>query len=362
MHIERITLKNFRNFETAELNPDSRFNVIHGLNGQGKTNLVEAIYWLGTLRALRTSRLRELISWGQKSTSVAANIVHEGLTHQLKVQFSDGSRQAYREEKKVNSHSYFGTLSVVLFTPEDAGLVRGTPEARRRFLDRAIFTGRPAHLQDFVEYKKALDSRNKLLRDEADDKLIELYEEPLARSGAKIIESRAQYVEKLAPRFRETFSMIAGADLDGMLRYRPSIDIKDGDLVTHLSETWYADRAKDRVRGFTQRGPHTDDLAFSLLGRSARNYASQGQQRAMVLASKISEIGLLKTEHNRLPVLLLDDVSSELDAERNRRLFEFLDGFEGQVFITTTDPGFLHINAQKTAWKVSSGEIDITES
>ena len=361
MHIERITLKNFRNFEEAELIPDTRFNVIHGLNGQGKTNLIEAIYWLGTLRALRTSRLRELVSWREKSTSVSAQILHDGLNHELKVQFSDGSRQAFREGKKVRSQAYFGALSVVLFTPEDAGLVRGTPDSRRRFLDRAIFTGRPSHLQDFVEYKKALDSRNKLLRDDADEKLVALYEEPLARCGARIIEARSDYIEKLAPRFRETFSMIAGADLDGTLRYRPSIEIPDGDLVTHLSETWRADRSKDRMRGFTQRGPHTDDLAFGLLGRSARNYASQGQQRAMVLASKISEIGLLKSEHNRLPILLLDDVSSELDAERNRRLFEFLDGFEGQVFITTTDPGFLHINAQKTAWTVDSGKIDMTE-
>ena len=131
--------------------------------------------------------------------------------------------------------------------------------------------------------------------------------------------------------------------------------------MTHLCDIWKADRSRDRQRGFTQRGPHTDDLSFGLLGRSARNYASQGQQRAMVLASKISEIALLKSDYNRLPVLLLDDVSSELDAERNRRLFEFLDGFEGQVFITTTDPDFLHINAQKTAWTVNSGTIELTE-
>ena len=122
------------------------------------------------------------------------------------------------------------------------------------------------------------------------------------------------------------------------------------------------DRQRDRQRGFTQRGPHTDDLSFGLGDRSARSYASQGQQRAMILALKIAEIGLLQKQFGRTPVLLLDDVSSELDPQRNARLFEFLGQFEGQVFITTTDPNFLRIDTDKRIWQVTDGQLKSQEN
>ena len=131
--------------------------------------------------------------------------------------------------------------------------------------------------------------------------------------------------------------------------------------MSRLIEIWAQDRSRDRERGFTQRGPHSDDLIFSILGHSARTYASQGQQRSMVLAMKISEIQLLEEQNKQVPVVLLDDVSSELDAKRNARLFEFLNGFQGQVFITTTDPNFLRIDGDRSLWRVHNGTVSRTK-
>lgn len=357
MKVTRLALRDFRNFAEAEVHPHPRFNVVWGENGQGKTNLLEAIYWLATLRPYRASRLRELVRWGEKATRVDGEVEREGLIHRLAVEVRDGERRALREEKQARATQYFGALAVVMFTPDDVGMVRGSPELRRRFLDRAIFTGRPAHLSTVLDYKRALDARNRLLRENAPDDLIDVYEVTLAQQAARLMSARRAYVERLAPRFAEIVAAVAGEELGVELSYRPSLAVDPTDDPDALYQSWAADRARDRERGFTQRGPQADDLALSLLDRSARNYASQGQQRAMVLALKIAEIQLLEEIRQCTPVLLLDDVSSELDPRRNARLFEFLAAFEGQVFITTTDPGFLKIDAERRIWRVEAGIV-----
>lgn len=354
MQIDQVEIRDFRNLAAVALSPHPAFNVFTGPNGQGKTNLLGALYWLATLRPMR-GRLRELPRWGQKHARVGGAITHAGLTHRLQVEAKDGKRLAAREDKPTRASDYFGALSVVLFTPDDVGLVRGPPADRRRFLDRAIFTGQPAHLAEVLAYRRALDARNALLRDGAADALVETYEAVLARHGARLALSRRAYVEALAPRFKTAFGAIADEVLKGVVRYRESIE---GDADA-LMACWAAERGRDRARGFTQKGPHVDDLVLSLLDRPARAYASQGQQRAMVLALKIAEIELLAERHGIVPVLLLDDVSSELDPERNRRLFDFLGGFAGQVFITTTDISFLKITRPRRVFAVDAGRVAV---
>ena len=336
--------------------------MICGQNGQGKTNIIEGIYWLSTLKPLRTTRVRELVRWGQPTVHVSGTIESEGLTHRLAVELKEGSRQSFRENKKMRARNYFGVFATVLFTPEDVGLIRGAPEKRRRLLDRAIFTSRPTHLEDFLNYRRALDARNQLLRDRSPDELIDVYEETLAQYATKLISSRRAYIDRIRPKYQENLAAILGPELDNMLRYKPSIQAPDESLFDKLRETWRDDRSRDRERGFTTRGPHADDIVFSILGHSARSYASQGQQRSMVLSLKIAEIQLFQEIRDEIPIVLLDDVSSELDADRNERLFDFLDGFLGQVFITTTDPAFLRIQADRKDWHVTSGTVKAVES
>ncbi|MEE2788581.1 MAG: DNA replication/repair protein RecF [Myxococcota bacterium] len=357
MHIAHLSLRQFRNLQTTQIEPHERFNIIHGLNGQGKTNLLEAIYWLSALRTPRTTRIRELVRWKSGQCRVEGSIIHEGLSYQFGVEVVDGQRSAFREKKKVQARDYFGLLSAIIFTPDDSDIIRAGPEKRRKYLDRAILTGKSQHLEDYLNYRRALEARNRLLRDQADNALLDAYEAPLARYGANLMNSRHRFVEDLSTRFSETLSSILGPDDPGLIRYRSSVSYQNSNLEEALMSLWKDERTKDRDRGFTVRGPHADELAISLGGRSARTYASKGQQRAIVLALKISEIQILKERFGAYPIVLLDDVSSELDHERNRQLFDFLDRFDGQVFITTTDPKFLLINDKKKLWNVCDGHI-----
>lgn len=357
MKLTRLRLTDFRNVAGADLVPHPRFNVLHGDNGQGKTNLLEAIYWLATLRPLRARRLRELVRWDTQRCRVEGTVEVEGLEHALAVGCEDNERVARRENKPVKASQYFGALAVVLFTPDDAGLVRAAPEERRRFLDRAIFTGRPAHLGDVVAFRRALEARNHLLRENGPVDVLAAYEGALARSGARLVEARATYLASLGPRFQAALAAIGGGMPAVELSYRAAVDPVPGEVEGALAALWADSRDADRRRGFTQRGPHVDDLVFRFADRSARAFASQGQQRAIVLALKIAEIELLADDHQVRPVLLLDDVSSELDADRNTRLFEFLEGFEGQVFITTTDADYLRLGAAHRVWRVAAGGL-----
>lgn len=361
MWLSALVLRDFRNIETARITPQPGFNILVGANGQGKTNTLEALFWLATLRPFRAGRLRELVRWGHKSTRVEGIVESGGLQHRLAVAVEGQTRIAFREEKRVRASEYFGPLGVVLFTPDDVGLVRGSPADRRKFLDRAIFTGRASHLEDVLYYRKALDARNRLLRDGADSALVEAYEGPLAAAGARLTRSRVEYIEELAPRFETIFGTIAG-DVTARMSYRASIEgPSEAGGEDRLLALWREDRARDRQRGFTQRGPHVDDLKLFLGDRPAKAYASQGQQRAMVLAMKIGEIEVLKAQHERSPVLLLDDVSSELDPVRNARLFEFLNRYDGQAFVTTTDRDFLRIEGESRVWNVAQGVIQDVE-
>lgn len=389
MRLSHLHLSQFRNFESAQIEPHPRINVFSGENGQGKTNLIESIYWLATLRPLRARRLKELVRWGAPATRVDARVEAEGLTHRLAVGTGEsGQRVCFREDKALRSQAYFGALTVVDFSPDDVGLVRAAPQDRRRYLDRACFNEWLGQLPDALSYRQALEVRNHLLRSRPDPAMLAAYEGPMAQAAARLILRRRAWVEAIGPRFATAFAHISGPELAVGLRYRetmhaqeqpppeaqPSPGAQEGlqtrkdpagepeveALSAQLSQQWAQDRARDRERGFTQRGPHADDLLIELDGRLARNFASQGQQRALVLSLKIAEIEQLIAHRGIHPVLLLDDVSSELDPRRTARLFEFVDGFEGQIFISTTDEAFLRLRIERRVWSICAGTIRTT--
>ncbi|MCK6572305.1 DNA replication/repair protein RecF [Myxococcota bacterium] len=354
MFLREIGWTGFRNLETCAIELDGGFNVFEGDNGQGKTNLLEAVYWLATLRPLRATRLQELIRFGERRCAVTGRIVLDGLEHRLEARIEEGERQCLRELKACRPAEYFGALAVVLFTPDDVGLVRGPPGDRRRYLDRAVFTGRPAHLADVLAYQRALAARNELLRTSEDVALHASFEAALAGPARRLLTARATYLERLTPFFVDAFRGITGLEAPPGLSYRPSLAPGAEDA---LAEQWAAERERDRERGFTGKGPHADDFGLALGERSARLYASQGQQRALVLALKIAEIRLLEAFFGLTPVLLLDDVSSELDAERNARLFELLHGFRGQVLITTTEARHVQTPDAAREFRVEAGRV-----
>lgn len=355
MLIQSLRLKSFRNIADFNSELHDGFNVIQGNNGQGKTNFLEAIHWLGHLRPLRTARVREVIRWQEKSATVEGLILQDEIVHRLKVGVENGVRHAFLEDKKTSTVNYSGRLSVVLFTPADLDLIKGSPEVRRRFIDRSIFNLDQKFLSYYLNYRQALEARNQCLRNQIPNEVIEAYEISMAKYGLELMRIRQEQITSLKPFFERTFRQIMDFEGDLEIGYRSILNSLEEKSVSCLASMFEASRTSDRQRGFTQRGPHTDDVTFRLSEHSAKNFASQGQQRALVLSTKIAEILYFKEKKQEWPVLLLDDVSSELDPSKNQKLFQFLNDFSGQVFITTTDENVLRINHDYQLWRVDSG-------
>ncbi|MBI3184516.1 MAG: DNA replication/repair protein RecF [Myxococcales bacterium] len=357
MRLLALAVRDFRNLERVEVEPSPDATVAAGQNGQGKTNLLEALYYLATLKPLRAARLAELIRFGADQARVEGRFLIRGAERAIAVEVSSaGTRQAYVDGKRAESlEDYFGGVSVVAFTPDDLAVVKGAPEGRRALLDRAVFNRFPSFLKESRDYSRALKSRNRLLRDSAPDAYLSAYDETLARLGARIWMRRRQLLCELAPLAEKAFAAIGR--IDSPARYRYSLarlhpeehSLPEPQLCTRLGEALRARLPHDRDRAFTSVGPHADDLAIELGDQRARAFASQGQQRALVLAWKIAEVENLLSSLGYLPLLLLDDVSSELDPDRNAFLMDYLARCGAQCFLTTTEPALVRRAASPSA-------------
>ena len=355
-----------RNLAPLALRPGPRFNVLAGDNGQGKTNVLEAIYAVCTLRSFRTRRLADLIAFGHQEARLAAEVDRGGSVRTYELAVRPAGRQARLDGKLVRPTSrYFGGFQVVLFAPEDLAVPRGSPADRRAFLDRAVFQRAPEYLGEAQSYDKVLKNRNALLkglreRTTRDQTLLEVYDQQLAELGARRMVRRARLVSEIAPRFRRAFETIGRVDIPVDLAYAPSLAGPVGEeraVATALAEALAAGRARDIARAATSIGPHRDDLELSLGGQPAAAFASQGQLRAMVLAWKTAELDLLEEVHGEAPILLLDDVSSELDPRRNEYLFEFLRLKNSQCFVSTTHPRHVLASDERVDYDVRSGHV-----
>jgi DNA replication and repair protein RecF len=346
LRVDSIQLSDFRNFTEASVRPSARTTVLVGPNGQGKTNFLEALFFLTTLKPLRATRLAELIRFGATRASVAATMEGPGGLRRLAVQVDGEGRTAWLDAKpQERLEGYFEGLASVCFAPDDLLLVKGSPDGRRRFLDRAAFNRWPAVLTEVRDYLRALRSRNAALRGAAPD-VEESFRPPLARAGARLLVRRRDVVAELAPRVDVAFHEISGPGAPrAVIAYRASgaidLDGSEVEIAGRYAAALAARVDRDRDRGFTSVGPHMDDLSLSLGGRAARAYGSQGQQRALVLSMKIAEIENIRALLGRPPILLLDDVSSELDPEKNAYLLAYLRALDGQAFLTTTDERLL---------------------
>jgi DNA replication and repair protein RecF len=357
------------------LEPGTGFNVLAGQNGQGKTNLLEAIYLACTLRSFRTRRLAELIGFGRNETRLAAAVERGGSIRTYEVALTPTGRQARLDGKAVRPAArYFGGFQVVLFAPEDLMVARGAPGDRRAFLDRAVFQRTPEYLTEAQTYDKVLRSRNAVLRatqgkggggGSARDagRLLAVYDEKLAELGARRAHRRAQLIAEIMPGFSAAFASIARTELAACARYAASWIAPDSDLAdeaglaAQLAAALARSRPADLARAVTTVGPHRDDLELTLDGRSVAAFASQGQLRALVLAWKVAELELLERTHGETPILLLDDVSSELDPQRNEYLFDFLSAKKTQCFVTTTHRRYVLATEQRVDYEVRSGGV-----
>lgn len=362
MKLSKLSLFRFRNLKEAELVPSERFNIFYGGNAQGKTNLLESIYLLGTMKSFRMARSGELVSWGADSGMVRGSVERDGVTRDICLAIDCHGKRARVDQKHVVRLSdFFGNLNVVLFSPEELAMAHGMPDGRRKYLDRAVFGGDAAYLTLHRDYYRILKHRNSLLRSGSDCGL-GIWSEQLAEAGEKLIARRIAYLQAIADMLKLFYTAIAGPGEEAGIAYRPHLH-GAADLTGSGRESLLAalagTAADERRAGTTLVGPHRDDVDFFLNGRVLKQHASQGQLRSFVLALKMAEIEYIRTRHGNPPVLLLDDMTSELDEERNRNLMDFLKGRNMQVFITTTTLRNIMLDdtTTQTAFLVEGGKI-----
>jgi len=366
-----LQVRDFRNYQTVELEMPSGISVLAGDNGQGKTNFLEAIYVLATLKSFRGAKNSQLLRRGQRHARLVADVESRGLARRLEVDLGPEGKRARVDGKDPRSLSgYFSGIKAVAFVPEDLRLVDGPPEGRRNFLDRAAFTLDPGYLEVVREFRSALKQKNALLRlgkhgrSSPDKSQLGIWNERVSTTGARVIARRMQFLGEFVPVFREVHEGITGA-AKGLaeIRYRGCVSADtlsrgiqgiEEALLARLEQA-----AEDEVRrGFATVGPQRDDWQLVVGGEALRSFGSQGQVRSAALALRVAEMVRARRELGSCPLFLLDDVSSELDPHRNRQLMELLRDLSAQVVITTTELSNLKLDAlHYHAWKVADGAI-----
>lgn len=372
MLIERMKLNDFRNYESLLLRPDGGLNVIVGENAQGKTNAVEAIFLCAFGRSHRTAKDAELIRTGYAGGYVGLDIKSKSGGRTIEIKLKSGERKQIFIDRLMAKRTgeLMGALNAVMFSPEDLELVKGAPAERRRFMDMELSQLRPAYFYTLQRYNAALKQRNALLKPDTKQdpneirRQLYIWDEQLSKSGAEIMRMRAEFVERLGLIASRLHRQISGEREALYVKYAPDVDtnrLGGGDAQAALSEALYNGALDDIRRGYTGSGPHRDELELSLNGANVRIYGSQGQQRTAALSLKLSEIELIKGETGESPVLLLDDVLSELDEPRQRALLEAMTGCQTFLTCTTLEglkrAGMTGINA----WYCKAGTLERTE-
>jgi DNA replication and repair protein RecF len=368
--LRELRVRQWRNLRGVTLQPGPRATVLSGENGQGKTNLIEAVHFLTTFRSFRTNKVADVVPWQTQGAQIEGDVAAAGLERKIEVKVAGGRKSALLDGKAVRrDSSALQGVAAVLFVPEDLLLARAAPAERRRFVDRAIFAADRTYSTEAVAYERVLRSRNAVLREASPRaSLLDTYDEEAARTGASIVVRRRALVSALAPRVESLFRSIHGelgqsdSPLPGLkIAYQSHASVAEartiGEVRSALLAGLQSRRELDRRRGFSGFGPHTDDLLLELGGHLARDHGSQGQLRSLVLALKLGELALLEERLGEAPLLLLDDVASELDEVRRAKLFETIARLPGQSFLTVTEPHFLPPLPSRRDFRVSGGAV-----
>ncbi|MCW2278285.1 DNA replication/repair protein RecF [Heliophilum fasciatum] len=376
MKIQRLELTQFRNYAEMAVDLQPGVNIFVGPNGQGKTNLLEAVTLLSGAGSHRDAKDAEMVKWqaafyrivaqGRPAAGNGAATSPDLPATTVELAFGQQRKWARvngRKLKRMNELAQ--TVNTVVFSPEDLSLVKGSPGQRRRFLDRELSQASPAYHQVLVHYQRMLSQRNALLKQIRNQLAkvhdIELWDEQMARCGATLLARRLDGVARLAPKARQIYRSLSAGKEELEITYGSSLPLPADRAAwpTAILRHWAMSREEEILRQTTLTGPHRDDLNLYLNGRDARSYASQGQQRSIALALKLSEVQLIASIRQEPPIVLLDDVMSELDPLRREQLLTELNQQPIQVIITTT-----HLQAlpealirQSAIFRVYEGKI-----
>ena len=362
MIVECLKLRDFRNYGELELRPHPGINLLFGQNGSGKTNLLEAVHYCALGRSHRTSQDREVVRKGCDASAVGVTVARSTGRHEIAVKLMPNGikhKQVFVDRKRATRLSdMMGRLQCVIFSPEDLMLVKDGPALRRRFLDMMLSQMSTAYFLALQQYQKALDQRNALLRDarktgRMNIALMDAFEQGMAEHSEMIVRQRKRIIDQLARVAGDKYGAISGRERELFaLNYRACLP-DSTDFVTKAREILAKTRQEDMLRGTTSFGVHREDMDLLLMGRDMKLFASQGQIRTAVLSMKLAQMEIFQQESGEEPVLLLDDVMSELDMTRRKRVLQEISHV--QTFVTCTDESDLDGCGEKRTYLVSMG-------
>lgn len=365
MIITRVRLQGFRNYESVDISFPKSIIVFYGRNGQGKTNLLESMYTGCIGKSYRGVGDIDILRQGSNEGSVIIDFVRNNVEQEVKIIFSRFEKKsAYINDTKVKIKELFGTLQAVMFSPDDLQLIKGTPLLRRRFMDMEISQVNQTYYHLLLQYNRAVAQRNILLRKMKYKRCISLdeWDEQLAQFSAEIVKKRLESLKKIRLMAGIIYKRLTRNKENLTLTYVQPYNKDIGDEQNITDPEWYyrllkKNRQYDIYRISTSVGPHRDDLILGTEAGNLRRFGSQGQQRTAVLALKLSELEFIKSESGEYPVLLLDDVMSELDEERRNSLLEFVHE-RIQTFITATDDAVFRKKKEYHFLHVVNGKVE----
>ena len=371
MKIESIYAVNFRNYEACNLKLPGMINIFYGQNAQGKTNILEAIFYASFGLSHRTSSEEDLLKLNTDALAVGVEFISLSGEHTVKIkkyrQLNSWKKEILLDGTKVKPKEHYGSLNTIMFSPEDLQLVKGEPSLRRRFFDMQISQTDPIYYDLLVKYNRVLSQRNKLLKEIRDNEVNENelipWDKEFVRLASQIVQRRLKALQKLQGIASSIYASLARSQEALSIKYE--LKCNNSELIYpedsyNIGEDFYHKLLQERnrvdiLRGNTGIGPHRDDLVLLLNGMSLKAYGSQGQQRTGALALKLSQLEYVKSEIGEFPVLLLDDVMSELDNNRRTQLLNFIDG-RVQTFITVNDRELIPDLQGSTYFEISQGK------
>lgn len=348
MYLKELYIDNYRNLCKQKIEFVDGVNILYGLNAQGKSNLLESIRLLSVGKSFRNSKNNELIRFGEEYFYLKAIVVEEDDERKIEISFKRNENRNIKinGNRLKNISELLGNVLTVVFSPEDLNIIKQGPSIRRRYIDSCISVMRKSYLFNIIQYNKILNNRNKILKNikiSAQNKdILDIFNEQLIDYGSKIILTRQQYINNLQIYVKKILSEISNEDIE--LKYLSNININSYDSINEIKQKFNEKLKKDITADIrycsTQSGPHRDDIKIIINGYDSRIYSSQGQQRTAALCLKLAEFEMLKKETGKRPILLLDDVMSELDLKRQMYILKKLSGV--QAFITHTNKNDLH--------------------
>jgi DNA replication and repair protein RecF len=364
-----LNLDRFRNYKSLHIDLSPGCNVFYGKNAQGKTNIIEAIFLCAVGRSHRTSKDNELVMIGESTYRVTLDVVKEDIKKSVSISYDmqQGKRVDVNEISLKRMVDLIGNLNAVIFSPEEIMMIKQGPFERRRFTDITISQIKPSYFRDLQRYSHLLKQRNILLKDiqlgKSKGKELTVWNDTLASTGARIIYERKEFIKRISNKIQENHLKLTDGKESLTILYVPSFDIDDKMDITEIEKKFKRileeTEPREIQRGMTLYGPQRDDFEFILDGISLKLYGSQGQQRTAILSVKISEIDIMFEETGEMPVLLLDDVMSELDESRQKYLFENIGKI--QTIITCTDKEKFKNEENARIFFVSKGTVKIEE-